>query len=417
MIYIHIPYCKSFCTYCGFHSEIHGTGMAGFVDALRAEIRSRSGEIAASAGLPVPEGTLYVGGGTPSLLSPEELYSIVAEISDIQERSRPAPAGKARESGNGLRRFREFTIEVNPDDIAAKGVQYVKMLKEIGVNRVSMGVQSMNDGVLEWMNRRHRTETSREAYRILMAGGLENVGIDLIFGMGAAPRADGRPSPDPEQERASGREWEETVREALAISGDGRPPKHVSAYQLSADGGSALSEMLASGKYVEASDESCARQYGFLCRTMRAAGYRHYEISNFAQPGYEALHNSAYWNHVPYVGLGPAAHSLTVCGGKFIRSWNAADNAAYIHAAGTGDFAGIRESETLTDEQAATEKIMLPLRTDAGVSRDFLENSPERRRRTEKLIAAGMLEETGGNRLRIPEKHFFVSDSIIAELV
>lgn len=431
MVYIHVPYCRSFCTYCGFYSEIPGKGFGRFTDALCAEISYRRNEIAAScrccnfvctqesggcaAG---PDGhaygsrdfrsnTLYIGGGTPSILPLSDLERIVESVGEA--------AGLPL---SGELPFDEFTVEVNPDDIVSKGPGYVEGLLSLGVNRVSMGVQAMDDNVLNWMNRRHDVETARKAYRIISSAGIGNISIDLIFGY--ALDAAGGPG-----------HWEKTVSDALSIAGDGTVPKHISAYQLSVDEGSALAGMVASGRYVEAPDEQCAQQYAVLCSLLADAGYRHYEISNFAQPGYEAKHNSAYWNHVPYVGLGPAAHSFSGSGPGMSprRTWNHEDTMAYISAAEKGDWSRAASGETLDGRQLREEEIMLSLRTDKGISRKYLEMDRDIVPSICRFLSSGSLvpvdPETmeyyglpaGEERLRIPEERFFVSDDIISELL
>ena len=284
MIYVHVPFCRSFCTYCGFYSEIcsrrgpqqvQNRIMEDYADALLDEIASRGEEITAARGSgpagesPSPD-TLYIGGGTPSVLPPVLLERIVRAL--------------------GPATYEEFTVEVNPDDVAAGGAQYAAALRALGVNRISMGVQSFDDGMLRWMNRRHDAAGAREAFRLLRAAGFDNISIDLIFGL--SHLSDGL--------------WEKTIAEALALR-----PEHISAYQLSVDADSALAEIVDDGRYTEASDEQCRRQYDTLCRLLADAGYVHYEISNWALPGREAVHNSAYWRRVPYIGLGPSAHSLS----------------------------------------------------------------------------------------------------------
>lgn len=307
MIYVHVPFCRSFCTYCGFYSEIcrraprSSTQAPGsredsrqvqnrlfeeYAAALRDEIAVRSTELVAArrgsafgpvlpsapslSGSPAPD-TLYIGGGTPSVLPLQVLEDIVGSL--------------------GPSDYEEFTIEVNPDDIVSGGPEYVSGLRRLGVNRVSMGVQSFDDGILKWMNRRHDAAGAREAFRLLRACGFDNISIDLIFGLS----------------QLSADAWADTVLAALALE-----PEHISAYQLSIEEDSALERMVADGRYVEASDEQCRSQYDALCRMLVEAGYVHYEISNWARPGREAVHNSAYWRRVPYVGLGPGAHSFSL---------------------------------------------------------------------------------------------------------
>ena len=186
---------------------------------------------------------------------------------------------------------------MNPEDIVEKGEAYVRGLLALGVNRVSMGVQSLDDGILRWMNRRHDAARARRAFQILRRAGMENISVDLIFGLSQLSEAT----------------LAETLREIIAWR-----PEHVSAYQLSIEEGSALGRIVREGRYTEASQEQCAAQYRLLCDTLRDPGYLHYEISNWALPGREAIHNSAYWSRHPYVGLGPGAHSFD----GTTRSWN-----------------------------------------------------------------------------------------------
>ena len=327
MIYVHIPFCKSFCTYCDFYSEIcSGKVQKLFVEELCREIESRRPEIESTLAL----NTLYIGGGTPSVLAPELLRRIVDML--------------------GYGPYTEFTVEVNPDDITPA---YAAFLKELGVTRVSMGVQSFNDDILRWMNRRHDGEGALQAFRCLRSAGFDNISIDLIYGISQLT---------PEL-------WEETLKQALDLG-----PEHISAYQLTVEESSPLADMIAKRSYAEASEEACAAQYQQLCDRMKEAGYHHYEISNFALPGREAVHNSAYWRRVPYVGLGPGAHSLI---GTDLRCWNSQQTSGWTS-----------ESEHLTPEQIREEVLMLGLRTDQG--------------------ACGM---------QIPEKDWFISDSIIEGLI
>jgi oxygen-independent coproporphyrinogen-3 oxidase len=298
--------------------------------------------------------------------------------------------------------YEEFTVEVNPDDVVAGGPEYVAGLRALGVNRVSMGVQSFDDGILRWMNRRHDAAGAREAFHLLRAGGFDNVSIDLIFGLSQLTEA----------------VWESTIDEALVMG-----PEHISAYQLSIEEDSALERMVAEGRYVEASDEQCRGQYDILCRKLADAGYVHYEVSNWARPGREAVHNSAYWRRVPYVGLGPAAHSLsfpvTPCPG--VRSWNTSELARR-----DADGCLLRwhaEQEVLSEREAAEETIMLALRTAHGLPLAQLRAlSPAAP--VDDLLAAGALQllpptavpSAYSPWVRIPEDRFFVSDDIIARL-
>lgn len=263
-----------------------------------------------------------------------------------------------------------------------------------------MGVQSFDDGILKWMNRRHDAEAAVKAYRILEEAGMENISIDLIFGL----------------PQLSDTLWQETLEKALTISSKGNLPKHISSYQLSVEPGSALAQLMEQGKWAEASEELCSRQYDRLCASLKTAGYHHYEISNFALPGYEAVHNSAYWDHVPYVGLGPGAHSFVIRDDAYVRRWNNPDLNEYLKAVNKGDMSLASGSENLSEEQIVMEKIMLGLRTSSGVSKSLLMGacSPQN---VLSAISDGDLESVGNDSLRIPESRFFVSDAIIMSII
>ena len=404
MVYLHVPFCRSFCTYCDFYSEIACRGrdaqlFEDFTAAVCAEASLRRDEIEATRDL----NTLYIGGGTPSVLPPSLLRRLVASLM------------------TGGAPFTEFTVEVNPEDIVEKGAAYVRGLLELGVNRVSMGVQSLDDGILRWMNRRHDAAHARQAFRILRDAGVKNISVDLIFGLSQLSEAT----------------LTDTLREIVAWR-----PEHVSAYQLSIEEGSALGKLVREGRYEEASQEQCAAQYRLLCDGLRAAGYGHYEISNWALPGFEAVHNSAYWTRHPYVGLGPGAHSFD---GK-VRSWNkdalppataatAPGNRAsklacsptpctpfqgdstlsggFVRGAVSGGSWPLRGGqERLSEEEAREETVMLGLRTARGVAEGLLAAD-----KAAAMLADGLLERLPGGQIRIPENHWFVSDDIIADLL
>ena len=447
MIYLHVPFCRSFCTYCDFYSEIACQGrdaqlFEAYTAAVCAEASRRRDEIEATRDL----NTLYIGGGTPSVLPLALIRQLAAAASLMTGDVPPEPPASLRSedsrrqsTGGGKAErelvfrqtcpennsrppvwktpsagFVEFTIEVNPEDIVEKGEAYVRELLELGVNRVSMGVQSLDDGILRWMNRRHDAAHARQAFEILRRAGVENISVDLIFGLSQLSEAI----------------LSETVREIVAWR-----PEHISAYQLSIEEGSTLGRMVREGRYAEASQEQCAAQYRLLCDALREAGYLHYEISNWALPGREAIHNSAYWSRHPYVGLGPGAHSFD----GHTRSWNAAT----LRPSGqlppeTSGCAGPLPSddgplpltmprvarfpeavaacdggsEQLTEAEAREEEVMLGLRTARGVAEGLLDAA-----KAAAMLADGRLARLPDGRLRIPEDHWFVSDDIIADLL
>ena len=409
MIYLHVPFCESRCTYCGFFSIVCASSSAarptpvslrsapypgkcspgvvlpqrearfeGYAEAVCREIEERREEIAKT----LEVNTLYFGGGTPSVL-PLSVFSRIV-----------------RALGGG--QWDEFTIEVNPEDVVEKGEEYVRGLIGLGVNRISMGIQSFDDGILRWMNRRHDSATAVEAFHLLRRCGVDNISIDLIFGL-------------PHLSEAL---WSETLDKALALGAE-----HISAYQLSIEEDSALERLITQGKFAEATDEQCRRQYDLLCSKLDAAGYRHYEISNFALPGREAVHNSAYWHRVPYVGLGPGAHSLSA---GSVRSWNSEDIPHRLRDGSLETYS--REEEHLTPEDIRVERIMLPLRTGNGLPEPDL-RSLAGDERVDLLLSEGALvryhpehslepvEGRSEGYIRIPEDHFFTSDDIIRQLI
>ena len=420
MIYLHVPFCRSFCTYCGFYSETVPCRKGGgeplfdrYADRVCREIDDRLPDFVATNGLPV--NTLYIGGGTPSVLPPDTLRRIVSHLRKVLSDCSGGPAvnpGVTKNEGicsaggdcrpatlvvsekegicsseGGCPTFEEFTVEVNPEDVVEKGAAYVRGLLEMGVNRISMGVQSFDDGILRWMNRRHDAARAREAMRILREAGVRNVSIDLIFGLS----------------QLSDAQWEATLDQALALE-----PEHLSAYQLSIEEDSALAEQVAKGRYTEASEEACRRQYDRLCERMARSGFHHYEVSNFARPGFEAVHNSAYWRRIPYLGLGPGAHSAYARNpkeGVNLRTWNSYEPVNWKEAG----------QETLSPEQILEETLMLGLRTSRGLPENWMRAHCDTRA-LERLLAAGALEKGPEGTIRIAEHHFFVSDEIIAEL-
>lgn len=417
MIYLHVPFCGSFCTYCDFYSEICRSAQAfnEYADAVIAEIRDRRKELEMNMSAQDAVNTLYIGGGTPSVLPLDVLSRIVGAVTEpVVRHDSPTveapnrPVAEPVEVTVLTESFEEFTVEVNPEDIVEKGREYVRGLLALGVNRISMGIQSFNDDILRWMNRRHDASRAVKAFRILRECGVRNISIDLIFGIS----------------QLTDEIWEDTIEKALELT-----PEHISAYQLSIEEGSALAKMVADGRYVEASEEQCRHQYDILCRSLGRSGYHHYEISNFAKPGFEAVHNSAYWSRSPYIGLGPSAHSLT----GNLRSWNsqklphrqpgeALSSDPYLPSFQTSDrnpsgklVTYSRNFETLSPEDIRVERIMLSLRTDKGLETTGLYSLADRTV-IETLLNEGALE-LHGTRIRIPEDRLFTSDEIIRELI
>lgn len=274
-----------------------------------------------------PVTTIYFGGGTPSLLPPAAINRLL-EVIRLQFTVSPDA---------------EITLEANPDDIHE---QQVTQWKQAGINRMSVGVQSFHPHLLTWMNRAHDASQSREAITLLQKGGFDNISLDLIFGC-------------PNQSDAL---WEKDVSEALAL---GIP--HVSCYALTSESNTALWHMIKKGESPAIQSEQQARQFILLMEWMQLAGYEHYEISNFALPNKRSQHNSAYWKGIPYLGIGPSAHSFN----GSTREWNINNNSRYIESIQKGILPNT--IETLTPTQQVNEYIMTALRTLEGISLSHLE--------------------------------------------
>ena len=375
-IYLHVPFCNSRCIYCGFCSTVSRDLRQKYIPALKREIQERRDFFS-----PLYESdriikTLYIGGGTPSVLPTEILNEAVSAIRD---------AFKIAEDY-------EFTVEVNPDDITE---DYALSLRKMGVNRVSMGVQSFKDSHLRWMRRRHDSETAIKAYRILRSAGFDNISLDLIFGFPLMTLKD----------------WEENLDRITDLN-----PEHISAYQMGIDPETPLERMEKTGEFSLPSQEESEEMYSLLQKKLKDGGYIQYEVSNFCKPGYHSRHNSSYWNRTTYLGLGPGAHSFI---GRH-REWNTSDIATWCDLSTMQ----IREEETLSPEDVFNEILMLGLRTAAGVSLDTLRNcgpqSPlfisDLLPKLSAMESNGLITLTPDGKIKIPPGKFFISDGIIREL-
>ena len=355
-IYIHIPFCASRCIYCGFYSTTGLELRQKYVDAVCKEMTMR--EVSA------PIETIYLGGGTPSQLTPEQLRQLFLYINKVY-----AP------------HVTEVTIEMNPDDVTP---EYAETLSQLGVNRVSMGAQTFNDERLRFLRRRHSSSQVYDAVRILREAGICNISIDLMYGF-----------PDETLD-----DFRRDIDAALALD-----VEHISAYCLMIEEGTALHRM-----GVEAADEETERaMYEMLIDCLTAAGYEHYEISNFARPGYRSRHNSSYWNDTPYIGLGAAAHSYD----GHCRSWNVADIRAYIAAIERGELP--TECEELDADTKYNDRIATALRTRDGLNLGELDERYRQYCLTEaqRFIADGLLEIVDNN-LRLTRRGLFVSNMVMS---
>ena len=383
-IYIHIPFCRSRCIYCGFYSTTALELRQRYVDALCREMELRLEERA----LHFPLSTIYLGGGTPSQLSFDQLNQLFIYINKVYDLVSPS----------------EITIEVNPDDVTG---EFAAALKQLPINRVSMGIQTFNDQRLRFLRRRHTAQQAIDAVERLRAAGISNLSIDLMYGFPDETLAD----------------WEADIESALALN-----VEHISAYCLMIEEGTPLHKMFTvdSLQYTDdysneqhnencpqCVDEETERQmYYTLIDRLTAAGYGHYEISNFARPGFRSRHNSNYWNGTPYIGLGAAAHSYDVRS----RSWNVADINAYIEGIEQGERR--YEEELLDDDTRYNDTITVGLRTCEGISLGTLSKKHKDYciKNARRYLDDGLLEIVDQN-LRLTRSGLFVSDMVMSDLM
>lgn len=367
-IYIHVPFCQGRCIYCDFYSTTEGEEWKSrYVDALLAELRMRRDE------LPLARvHSIYIGGGTPSQLPARALAGILNEVCRLFPVDSDA----------------EVTVEANPDDVTP---EWLAALSHTPVNRLSMGVQSFDDALLRLIRRRHTAQQAVSAVEQAVRYGISNVSIDLIYGL---------PTQTMEQ-------WQADVRQALALD-----VQHLSAYSLSYEEGTPLWRMLEQGRIEEADEELSLCMYEHLIDSARAAGFTHYEISNFCRPGRHSQHNSAYWHGVPYLGFGPGAHSYD---GMRTRRWNLSDLKGYVQAAGSMP---PHQSEVLTDDELYDETVMTRLRTSEGLSLDLLTAAYRAycMAQAEPHLRAGRLEQAGST-IRLTRQGIFTSNDIISDLM
>lgn len=366
-IYLHIPFCKQRCIYCDFYSTSLHSLVDDYVTAVIAEAGMRPA---------VGIRTLYVGGGTPSQLPQSQFRRLVEGLGRHYDLS-------------GLV---EFTVEVNPDDVNA---EYMDMLSSLGVNRISMGVQSFVDTELALINRRHDAAGAVNAIDAMRAAGINNVSIDLIYGI-------------PGQTLDS---WRYSVEKAISLK-----PDHISAYNLSYEQGTRLWAMRQRGDVAEIDEQTCVEMYNLLTGLMREAGYSHYEISNYCLPGRHSRHNSAYWDGTPYVGLGASAHSYD---GR-VRSYNPASLKEYIDCIADGHLAGVAEETEWWERY--DEVVMVALRTARGLDVEMVKEQfgesvyHHLLSNSKRYLHTGQLVKDG-NRIYIPEVSYMMSDAIIRDLM
>lgn len=360
-LYIHIPFCASRCIYCDFYSttlpELHDR----YVEALCREMDLVDHS--------EPVGTIYLGGGTPSQLSKanlDRLFSYIYKVYDVDPQA-------------------EVTIECNPDDIRPD------MFAGLPINRVSMGAQTFSDERLRFLHRRHTAREVDEAMEMLRRQGIHNVSIDLMFGF----------------PKETMEEWQADIAHILQLK-----PEHISAYGLIYEEGTPLYRLLERGDVKEVDEELSLDMYDKLIDSLTSAGYEHYEISNFARPGFRSRHNSSYWHDVPYIGLGASAHSYD----RKTRSWNVANIHRYMESIERG----VRpcEVEQIDDNTRYDDLVATALRTREGINLDEME--PSRRTfllENAKPYIARHLLATDGHRLHLTREGIKISNTIMSDLM
>lgn len=354
-IYIHIPFCNSKCAYCGFYSVPSLKRKTEFLEALKQEVVSRKDYL---HGEKVE--TVYFGGGTPSLLTIEELKALMALLHDSFEVDPEA----------------EITLEANPDTLS---LEYLESLRLLGVNRLSIGIQSFFDQDLKYLSRRHNAQHARQCVDWAKEVGFENLSIDLIYGL---------PTSDADQ-------WSRNLDCFFALD-----IPHLSAYALTLEPNAILTKQIEMGKVVPVNEDDAVRDYELLCQKMAQHGFLHYEISNFCKPGRHSRHNASYWFGTPYVGFGPSAHSYD----GHSRQWDVSSVERYVEALNEAqrvktENGKLFEIEKLSPEQQYDEYVMLRLRTMWGIDLKYLKREMGERfsvyceQKAQPLIAQGRLTQ------------------------
>ncbi len=371
MIYLHIPFCKQKCSYCNFHFSTSFSLKDEMLSAIKKEIQLRHNELENKT-----LKSLYFGGGTPSVLSVDEIKSLIDEIQ------------KYFSFDNNI----EITLESNPDDL---NKNFLEELSQTEINRLSIGTQSFFDEDLKLMNRAHNASEAESSIKRAQDFGLVNISIDLIYG-----------SPTSNFEI-----WKDNLNKTIELQ-----VPHVSSYALTVEPKTALEKWIENGKIRSPEETEQNQEFYYMKDFLKDNGFDHYEISNFGKPGFHSKHNSAYWKSEPYLGIGPSAHSYN---GHLERSWNIANNPIYIKNLNQNILP--IEKEILTEKDRFNEMIMIGLRTIWGVDLNkFNQNFSSEvidylNQEIKSKIESGILE-IENNYLKIPEKHWFLADGIASDL-
>jgi len=370
-IYFHIPFCKVKCNYCDFYKSTDFNQINFIVKALIEEIGLRRNYMNEKK-----IKTIYFGGGTPSILSISDITALLESVSEIFE----------------VEYETEITLEANPDDLSA---EYLKRLKEIGINRLSIGIQSFSDSDLKLMGRRHNSLQAINAVKLAQKVGFNNISLDLIYGLPGM----------------SFKQWQTNLSTIFDMD-----IQHLSAYHLTYHKNTPLGIQLQKGIIKETEEGESLLQFEELIDTAERNGFIQYEISNFAREGFYSKHNTAYWNQTEYLGLGPSAHSFNFK----TRYWNESSIKKYLISINKKLIAG--EEEILTDNDRFNDYIITRLRTIWGVDSDFIMNEFGEKYFLHVVKIAGKFTsmaniERESNRIRITKKGMFISDKIISDFL
>ena len=370
-IYIHIPFCKTRCIYCDFYSTTRSELKSQYIRALCRELTERKEYLKGEA-----VETIYFGGGTPSQLSEEDFKEVFKTIEQVY----------------GMREATEITLEANPDDLTE---EYIGMLHTLPFKRISMGIQTFDDATLQLLNRRHNATQAIEAVKRCRQAGFQNISIDLIYGL-----------PGETEQR-----WAQDLQQAVSLD-----VEHISAYHLIYEEGTPLYKMLQQHSVSQVDEDSSLNFFSTLIDTLSAAGYEHYEISNFCKPGMYSRHNTSYWQGIPYLGCGPSAHSFD----GDSREWNVASLNQYLSSIEQGQRQ--HETEQLNTQTRYNEYIITGRRTMGGISTEELKKKFGDRlwkyclEQASSYLGNGKLE-LHNDRLKLTREGIFISDGIMSDLL
>lgn len=370
-IYFHIPFCKKRCNYCDFYKSTDLTFITSYMIALKREMKNRLDYL-----VDKEINTIYFGGGTPSLLTAFDIEDLLSNCKSLFNLV------------NNL----EITLEANPDDLS---IEYLKQLKDIGINRLSIGIQSFSDVDLQFMGRRHSSSQAIMAVKNAQNIGFDNISVDLIYGIPGM----------------SFQQWQENLKQVFELN-----IQHISAYHLTYHEDTTFWNELKNGKIREIDEENSFKQFNELVEITEVNGFVQYEVSNFAKEGFYSKHNSSYWKQQEYIGLGPSAHSYN----GFSRQWNISDVNKYIELIYKKETHF--EVEQLSVKDQFNDYIITSLRTIWGIDLNFIEEKYGSKYSQHTLdvskayISSAVIEKTNSN-IRLTKKGIFISDGIIADFM